>query len=358
MKVLYSGVIKTDNTYHGWPTVALTKDGRLLAAASGNREGHICPMGRLRLYTSNDLGKTWDSGVQLSNGPLDDRDGALCVAADGSVLAAYFTSTYALMTPKKSDPPHWETLRNSITISDINREHGFWMRRSTDGGKTWSEKYPVPVSNPHGPTLLSDGTLFIAGVKKSESAAFQSGGYTTSGEPVAAVSHDNGLTWEIISDIPAPAGQSRSKLLELHGAEAPDGRIVVHIRNHNVSPVTIWQTSSSDGGKTWSEPHYVSNGFPSFLTRLSGNRLLMSYSYRQDNYGVRARVSGDSGETWSEEIILYDQGMCRDLGYPSTVELEDGSLFTLWYENISSDEKNFSTSNANRAVLKYMRWEL
>jgi hypothetical protein len=102
----------------------------------------------------------------------------------------------------------------------------------------------------------------------------------------------------------------------------------------------------------------VSNGFPSFLTRLSGNRLLMSYSYRQDNYGVRARVSGDSGETWSEEIILYDQGMCHDLGYPSTVELKDGSLFTLWYENISSDEKNFSISNANRAVLKYMRWEL
>ena len=104
MKILYSGVIKTDNTYHGWPTVALTKDGRLLAAASGNREGHICPMGRLRLYTSSDLGKTWDSGVQLSNGPLDDRDGSLCVAADGSVLAAYFSSAYALMTPKKKRP--------------------------------------------------------------------------------------------------------------------------------------------------------------------------------------------------------------------------------------------------------------
>ena len=358
IEIISSGTIKTDGSYHGWPSVAVTNDGKLLAAASGNRECHICPMGRVRLYTSSDFGNSWDEGVQLSTGPLDDRDAGLCAAQNNVVLLSYFTSTYALMTPKESDPPHWNALRNSITVSTINKEHGFWMLRSHDNGKTWSEKYPVPVNNPHGPSLLSSGDLFFAGVEISSSPATQSNGARSSGKPVGAVSRDNGETWQIISDIPTPPGQEKSKLLELHSVEAPDGRIIVHIRNHNTTPASTWQTQSADGGVSWSQPRFICNGFPSHLAKLSGSRLIMSYSRRESGCGVRARISSDCGENWSSEIILYDQGICRDLGYPSTVELPDGSLFTLWYENVTGKEAGFSVHTPSKAVLKYLRWKL
>ena len=216
----------------------------------------------------------------------------------------------------------------------------------------------MPVSNPHGPALLGNGDLFFAGVEVSNSPATQSNGVRSSGKPVAAISRDNGINWEIISAIPAPPGQEKSKLLELHSVEAPNGRIIVHIRNHNTAIPTTWQTHSADGGVSWSQPRFICNGFPSHLARLSGKRLIMSYSWRESNYGVRARISSDSGENWSQEITLYDQGICRDLGYPSTVELPDGSLFTLWYENITGKEADFSISTPSKAVLKYLRWKL
>ena len=68
--------------------------------------------------------------------------------------------------------------------------------------------------------------------------------------------------------------------------------------------------------------------------RLQDGRLLMTYGYRRNPLGVQARVSEDSGETWSDPIVLYGDAIDGDLGYPSTVQLDDGSLFTIWYEHM------------------------
>lgn len=55
----------------------------------------------------------------------------------------------------------------------------------------------------------------------------------------------------------------------------------------------------------------------------------MAYSYRRPPRGNHARISTDQGRTWSEPIILSDNG-AGDRGYPSTVELPSGQLLTLW----------------------------
>jgi sialidase-1 len=66
-------------------------------------------------------------------------------------------------------------------------------------------------------------------------------------------------------------------------------------------------------------------------------------------YGNQARVSPDEGKTWSEPVIISGNGAGGDLGYPSTVELADGSLVTVWYEKMKG---------SSRSVLRQARWTL
>ena len=116
--------------------------------------------------------------------------------------------------------------------------------------------------------------------------------------------------------------------------EASDGRIVAQIRNENPNNNNEnLQTISKDGGKTWTTPEPIGVwGIPSFLNKLADGRLLMTYGYRRAPMGVQARVSDDNGDTWSEAMIIYGEGATGDLGYPSTVQLDDGSLLSVWYE--------------------------
>lgn len=52
----------------------------------------------------------------------------------------------------------------------------------------------------------------------------------------------------------------------------------------------------------------------------------------------RAFVSHDGGETWTEDYIINDENTFCDLGYPATVELADGSLLTVYYQNFLPED--------------------
>jgi Neuraminidase (sialidase) len=133
--------------------------------------------------------------------------------------------------------------------------------------------------------------------------------------------------------------------------EASDGTFIAQIRNHNTAHKgETLQTESKDGGKTWSEPHSIGVwGLPSHLLRLRDGRLLMTYGHRRKPFGNQARLSTDNGKTWGEAIILSEDGIGGDLGYPSTVELADGTLLSVWYETMREPKL---------AVLRQARWTL
>jgi Neuraminidase (sialidase) len=218
------------------------------------------------------------------------------------------------------------------------------MLRSTDGGRTWSTPYDCLVSSPHGPIQLADGRLLHAG--KDDDRTNRVG---------VCESTDDGQTWRWLADIPVRPGDgvnTPSGYHELHAVEAADGRIVVQIRNHNKkSERETLQTESADGGKTWSVPHSIGVwGVPSHLLKLRDDRLLMTYGYRRPPFGNQARVSSDNGRTWSKPITISGDGTGGDLGYPSTVQLGDGSLLTVWYEN--------GVKGYPGAVLRQARWTL
>jgi sialidase-1 len=332
--------------YHGWPTLALRGE-ELIVVYSGGREAHVCPFGRVEAIRSSDGGRTWSWPQAIFDSPIDDRDAGVCLTPAGSLLVTTFTSlAYQAVLDRARDwPPErlerWRAVNRRATAAERQALLGTWMLRSSDGGMTWSAAYRVPVNSPHGPIALTDQRLLYAGKQLWEP-----------GKKVGVCeSLDDGRTWRWLADIPARRGDSVEAYHELHAVDAGAGRLVVQIRNENAANRgETLQCESADGGKSWSEPHTIGVwGLPSHLLRLRDGRLLMSYGYRRAPFGNQARVSEDRGRTWSQPLTISGDGAGGDLGYPSTVELADGTLITVWYESMRSTP---------RAVLRMARWRI
>ncbi len=349
-KILETKVIsKQTEFYNGWPTVARRKNGELIVTWSGGRVGHVCPFGRVEMMTSFDEGKTWTWPRVLLDTDIDDRDSGVMETAKGTLIVTTFTSlayvgsNYTGFDKAHKDDPTWIAAHARIQDDETRKAQLAELAiRSTDGGLSWSKPIATIVNSPHGPTQLSDGRLLYVGKQL----------WTNDKKIGAAESTDDGVTWKWLSEIPTRPGDTVVKTYhELHAVEAANGDIIAQIRNHNKngSGETL-QTESKDGGKTWSVPHSIGVwGLPSFLTRLKDDRLLMTYGYRRKPYGNQARVSSDNGKTWSSPITISEDGASGDLGYPSTVELDDGSLLTIWYEKMKTSPK---------AVLRQAHWKL
>ncbi len=50
-------------------------------------------------------------------------------------------------------------------------------------------------------------------------------------------------------------------------------------------------------------------------------------------------ISWDEGKSWEVDYIIRDDGVSIDLGYPSSVELADGRILTVYYQQMKPGEK-------------------
>ena len=76
---------------------------------------------------------------------------------------------------------------------------------------------------------------------------------------------------------------------------------------------------------------YYSSPWPLVLR---DGRIVVLFGRRKPPHGIGLIVSEDSGETWSNEVILRDDAPSSDVGYPVATELDDGRIFTACYYNI------------------------
>lgn len=343
--------------YFGWPTVARLPDGTLVVGASGFRHGHICPFGKTVLFTSKDAGKTWSPPEVVNDSPLDDRDVGLLPLGKEKLLVSWFTSDIRAFQKWHKPLQQWPHLLGAW--EDANPTH--WVGsfvRVREGG-TWGARVPVSPSAPHGPIRLKGGDLFYFGkqfgLRKKGKLVF---GMSGMDRPiVCARSKDGGKTWKDGGAVPLPKGARGENFHEPHAVELPSGKILGQIRFQDYAKKTpfrptfsIFQTESVDGGKTWSEakPTGVC-GSPPHLLRHSSGTLIGTYGYRAKPYGERVMLSRDEGKTWETDFILRSDGPDGDLGYPSTVELGDGSLFTAYYQKYRMGEP---------CSLLWTRWRL
>jgi hypothetical protein len=324
--VVISNKVIEPNRYIGWPTLAKTKEGELIVAFSGDRDAHVCPWGKTQIIRSNDQGKTWSAVETVNNTPLDDRDAGILQTAKGTLLVSWFTSL-AFENPKyEAAFQRYSRVGEKMPKETREKWLGNWVRRSEDGGKTWLEPSRTTVSAPHGPMQLKDGRLLYIG-----------NGYWKGDKNALLIeeSADDGRTWKVIAHLPRPAG-SIINLNEPHLLELKSGKILAMVRHEpkDISQCFLMQSESTDGGKSWTPLHQTPIwGYPPHLTLLKNGWVMVVYGYRREPFGERACISRDEGKTWDidNEIILTGAAS-RDLGYPSSVQLDDKSILTVYYQ--------------------------
>lgn len=329
--------------YQGWPTVCRDEKGVLYVVCSGHRLSHVCPFGKNLMYVSRDEGKTWSLPTIINDTELDDRDGGMVSLGHGKLLMTYFNNPRDMFYDEGlwkyhcTDPIIRDMAKGLAEgfkhLPDERYNPGSFIRLSNDSGKTWMPAIKVPVSSPHGPIKLKDGRLLYVGNE------CQSGIYEK-GKIFAFESTDGGQSWNCLSKIEKPA-DFFGNLCEPHAVELEGGRIVVALRyqrSNDIIDISTCICHSDDGGKSWSEPKPlgICGAPPHFLLHSSG-ALVLTYGRRLAPFGQRAMISYDGGNTFGDEIEISERAEDNDLGYPSSVELDDGSMLTVYYQKLKGD---------------------
>lgn len=333
-------IMSNPNSSHGyfaWPTAVLLQNGKIAVGASGFRIEHICPFGKAVISYSNDGGETYTPPAPVIDTPLDDRDAGICSFGEKGVIFTSFNNSADMQRQHNKDNAYVQSYIDTITKADEEKYLGSLFRISNDCGVTFGRIFRSPVTSPHGPTQLKDGTVLWAGTNFDD---------IFGGIEVRRLDTESGET-ELTGKI--TASDKNVVLNEPHIIELPNGRLICHIRGENAELFsggneklfTVFQSVSDDGGKTWSEPEMLldeTGGAPPHLILLSSGVLLSTYGRRKLPYGIMAMISFDGGESWEKDIRIYENTTSDDLGYPSTVELPDGTLLTVFYA-AESEEK-------------------
>lgn len=323
--------------YFGWPSAARLGDGTIVVGCSGLRRHHIDPFGQTVLaWGRPETGFGPCRAVHSS--PLDDRDVGLTALGGQRLLATWFTLDSRIFRERlRAQYPAqefalMEAKMDACPQAEAGRYVGSWCMRSEDGGQTWQEPRRCPVSTPHGPALRRDGSLVYLGKEFGPDMDRPFG-------PLACAVSADGLKWRVIGHVPQPEGVDIGQFHEPHVIELKDGALLGLIRYHYPDgSLGIYRTLSRDGGRTWSTPEDMDiHGSPPHLLRHSSGALVLTYGWRHAPYGQRARISLDEGATFGPEIVLRDDGPDDDLGYPCSLEMEDGSIFTAYYQKQPGD---------------------
>ena len=341
------GDVEVDLQYQGWPTIC-KGEGNTIYAVSSVRVNHIDICGAIGFSMSTDGGKTWSETRKIIDTPLDDRDAGIVDLGNGHLMVTWFTHDAANYLPggiyagtrKYFTTEQLAALDAKLASLEGDAALGSsYVSHSTDGGLTWGEPIAIPVTMPHGPTLMKDGTSLIAvGNVKGPMATRkkEQGGLGLDGGVLYAIkSTDGGYTWTLRGGIPR---NGMPGACEPHVIELQDGTLLTAIRYEPTTDALGMKLSrSTNGGRTWSDPEELPKtaGGPGHFLELDNGVLVLTYSYRTNPTGIRARYSTDGGVTWSrKEIVLCvsAQSPAVDLGYPSSIQLDDGTILTAYYQ--------------------------
>jgi hypothetical protein len=284
-------------TYQAFPDICRLTNGSLFCVFYGGYEHVSLPKegfpkgGRICYVQSSDEGRTWTMPRILFDSPMDDRDPHIAQMKDGTLLCSFFTYR------RTSEA----TLCDTCIVS------------SSDGGQTWNSVARVvapgwPSSAPV--RELSDGTRLLGVYYADTTNAY--GGVlrclkgSRSWSQLCFIDRDSGVRLDAETDL----------------FQRLDGTLYAALRGDKVN---MHYATSADSGLTWSSVKDI--GFAAHcphFTRLSSGAVILAHRLPMTSI----HVSRDDGRSWQGPYQIDST-----IGaYPSTVELKDGSVLIVYYE--------------------------
>lgn len=304
--------------YEAFPDVCRLSDGRLMAVFYAGY-GHVampCERlpkgGRICYCTSADEGHTWSKAEILYDGPDDDRDPSIVQLKNGQLICNFFSLRKA-KEPGKS----WTGL-------------GTWIVTSSDLGKTWSPPRRLFESCYCSSPIreLSDGRLILG--------LYKDLGKTSIG--AVGTSDDGGKTWKQVDiDNGGLRLDAETDVIELS-----DGTLYAAQR-----PAMCYSVSK-DRGNTWSvsKPMGFPGHCPYFLRTRDGIILL---AHRVP--ATSLHYSLDECKTWSKNVLVDSLGGA----YPSMVNLKDGTVLIVYYEEGAGSSIRCKRLRATKAGIEWLQ---
>lgn len=301
-----------------WPQIQSAPDGALLALGY-NAPAHTTLPADVDGWASTDGGKTW--GLRGTAAARPEPSANYChwasgVAANGDLVVL------------------------ASGMDDAANEHGarrpndVAVFRSTDFGAAWKKAGAFPAKLAGGLKPYPFG-----GIVRGADGSLRTLVYTVDddrGNAEAAwmvTSTDDGLSWD--TGVKVADSINESVLLPLGGK----AWLCVARTSDRPAPEfgqELRQWRSVDDGRTWGDEGLITgyHKHPPHLLRLKDGRLVLTYGNRRGG-GIEARFSGDEGKTWGKPLELFVTGP-GDMGYPSTAQMSDGALVTVFYAHQSA----------------------
>ena len=210
-----------------------------------------------------------------------------------------------------------------------------WLCKSTDGGRTWSDKEPLPkgflgpIKNK--PVIVNDRLLC--------GSSTEGNGWRFHMEILDLKTND----WKYVGPVESTVAtktddnqQHPIDCIQPSILKLKDGRLQVLMRTHNARLATSF---SSDGGDTWtpvtlSEVENNQSGTDA-LTLKDGRHVLIYNNFEtlpMTKKGPRTPVSialSDDGEHWQHVLTLEDSPIDQ-YSYPAIIQGKDGKLHCVY----------------------------
>ena len=299
-----------------WPNLTPMPDDSIVATVF-NQPCHGLWEGDVECWASTDGGRLWKlRGVPAPHEPGTNRMNVSAgLAHDGSLVV--IASGWSHKVPKGQEP----TSGNSDDPREVLTP---WVCRSTDGGCSWEHTETVIVAD-EVPPLIPFGDIV-----RSPDGTLGTSVYTWPGDRKCDAcvlrSRDDGRTWSELVVIGAE-DYNETDLLCLDGRQW-----LAACRTAKDAHLELF--ASQDAGSSWTRkgPLTLPDQHPAHLLQLADGRILLTYGIRNRGLlGVGARLSADGGDTWETPRLLVDLENAKDGGYPSSVQLPDGTIVTAYY---------------------------